>query len=127
MAQHVAVDDENVLPAVHVEVGEDGAEADVALADGGDAGLLAAEGKHVVLASVAVEGVHLILVVGHEDAGQAAAIVVGDVDAHASLRYAFFVAGNALDQAKLLKLPIAAVEVEEIIDRIIRNINARAA
>src|SRR5262245_56993272 len=63
MADHMAVDDDDIEPAVVVDVHEVGPPADEALADAGDAGAGGVEQEQLALAEVAVERVVLVLVV----------------------------------------------------------------
>src|SRR5262245_12747584 len=102
VAHDVAVDHDEVFPAVVVEVDKSGAEADVKLADRRGAGELAAELPVAppVPFQAAVESVDLALEIGDPDRGPAAALVIRGVNAHAAIGRPPAVAGDAELQAE---------------------------
>src|SRR5438128_1839247 len=83
----VAVADHQILPTVVVQVEKAGAKAHVALADGRNAGRRGAEEKKS-LALIAVQTMHLILVIGDPDGIPAAPIIVARVRPHTAIRIA---------------------------------------
>src|SRR5439155_12526868 len=88
------VDDEQILPAAVLQVDEAGAPADVGLPQGGDARLGRAKAEEVLLQwrarlpVVLVQGVPLVLVIGHKERRQAGSVIVGDVKSHAAVGFA---------------------------------------
>jgi len=91
MADHMAVDDHDVLPAVVVQVQKARPEADVLPAQARQSHGLTAEleeryvPNRQVAIQVAIQSVQLILVVGDQQGGPAAAVVISRVDPHASV------------------------------------------
>src|SRR5262249_59900063 len=87
VANGVAVGDDQVLPAVVIDVDEPGAPAHVLLADGADprAGRVEEEADALPGGQVAVQGVQLVLVVGDPQPGKAAAVGVAGVQPHAAV------------------------------------------
>ena len=108
----MAVGDEQILPAVVVNVEETGPPSDVFLTDGPDAGRGGAvkERHDPRLAIVVVEGVLLVLVIRHPERRPAAAIIVGRVHAHAAVRGAVVVAGRRRLDAVFVNLKCPGVQ-----------------
>jgi hypothetical protein len=80
-----------------IDVHEGGAEADVVAADAGHAlGQTLELERHLVAdREVAVDGVRLVLVVGHQQRRPAGVVVIPGIDAHAAVGRPVLVAGHA--------------------------------
>src|SRR5262249_29413843 len=79
---------------------------------------------------VVIQSVFLSFVVGHEDRGQATAIVVTDVQPHAAVGPAAVIDGRSALEAALEKLQLARraqVDVEEVVYGIVGNVDVRLA
>ena len=109
----VAVDHEQVEPAVVVVVEEAVAPADKG--DGGlrDAGLVADVGETVV-AVVVVEHLVVVAEVGDEKADLAVVLIVAGSDAHGGDLAAVFIQREAGDVALVVEGAVALVDVEEV-------------
>src|SRR5262245_51672955 len=127
VADYVAVDDHDVEPTVMIDVDEARAPADKALSNGRDAGSSRAEKKQIVLAEVLVKGVIFILVVRDEERGQPGAVVITDVHSHAAVGNAVFIASNALEHADFFELEVAAIDVQEIVHRVVGDVDVGPA
>ena len=109
----VAVDEEDVGPAVVVEVGERTAPVD----PGHRVGRQAEEGGVVEedpFAIVLVEGGVLVREVGDEQLGKAVAVDVLGVDPHARLGHAVDVEGSARELGDVVEGAVAAVQEQEV-------------
>src|SRR5438132_11231556 len=129
IAEYVAVGDEKVGPAVVVHVEEAGAEANVLLTDSRDPRNPGAEQKESS-ALIAIEAMHFMLVVADPKRSPAAAVVIATVHAHAAVGHAAIIAGHTADQAGLFQpdLPrYAALQVQEIVHRVVSHIDVRLA
>ena len=81
-------------------------------------------------AVVAVQRVQLVLVVRHPQRRPAAAVVVARVHAHAAVGVALVVAGHAAGQADSSRTDLArlrAVEVQELVHRVVGDVDVRLA
>ena len=109
----VPVGQEDVGPAVEVVVEEERTEGEGEQAGPAHAGR--GRGVHEeALALVVVEARHLVGEVADDQAGEAAAVVVGGVDAHGPARAPVLVEGDAGAQTPLLEGPVALVAVEAV-------------
>src|SRR5262249_53415785 len=131
-AQGVAVTDEEVLPAVEVEVDECRPPADVLPANDGDARSrrLEAEERSPPAIEEAIQTMQLGLVVGHPQGRLSAAVVVPRIDSHAAIDSAVLGAGHSAGHAAFLEADLAlgrAIKVEKLICSIIAHIEVRLA
>ena len=109
----MAVDDEDIGPAIVVEVGQGAAPADFRQA------LLEepCRGRDVLEAfavEVAIQGIVFVPEMGHEQLGEAVTGHVLGVNAHARLGLARLRAGRSGDLARVLEGPVAPVEEQEV-------------
>src|ERR1017187_3424373 len=117
----VAVDDEEVGPAVVVVVEKLCAKTKIGSADGSDTRGARDIGELAVVV-VVVEVVGIVGEVGLDDVGPAIAIVVGGVDAHASLLAAITTVGDAGLDADLGESAFAVVVVEQAGRRVVGDV-----
>src|SRR5712692_9890363 len=118
VVEDVAVDDEQVAPAVVIEIEEARAECAVENAGLADAGGDGVVGEGAV-AIVAVEAVELEIKMADEKVGQAVVGDVGGVGAHAGFGAAVFAEASAGSEAGVAKGAVAIVEVEEVALRVV--------
>src|SRR5215510_10112114 len=107
VAESVAADEEEVFPAAIFDVHKAGAPADEGPADGPDPRRrrpIAEEmllQRHAGLPVVVVQGMLVVLEVGHEQVGHTRAVIVACVHPHAAVRMTAVVAGGPALQGPL--------------------------
>ena len=117
---HVAVDDEDVQPAVVVEIDEGDAPSEPAGVepDSSREGAILAE----ALAAIRVQRRGVSREVGLEEVDCPVAVVVADGDAHARLRLAVLAVGAAGFDADILEGSVLVVHVQRARVRVVRHV-----
>src|SRR4051794_17555584 len=121
----MAIDDEEIFPAVVVDINEAGAKADILSAQRGNAsraGLIAED----FFAEVLVKGVEFILEVGDEEGRASRSVEITGVHSHAAVVIPDFIAGDTGVGAFFFELA-AAIEVEMVFRSIVGNVDIRSA
>ena len=118
----MAVGNDDIDPAVGVEIIAGRPEADKQPTDVGDA-VAAADMEEVATPFVAVEGKPLALEVRHPHVGETVAVEVAQVDPHAPVGHPLIVEGRAADEPVLRKMAMAVVDVEEVVGGVVGDID----
>ena len=125
VTEDVPVDHHEVFPPVAVGVHERGAEPDPVQPDRADAGRPRPVVEQLV-AEVLIERVQLALEVGHPHRRAGGAVVVADIGAHAAVVLPGIIHRGPRGQSLLLQFA-AAVEEEEVVARVVADVNVGTA
>ena len=118
VVEDVAVDDEQVAPAVVVEIEKARAESTVQEIRLADAGRDRVVGERAV-AIVAIEAIEFVIEMADEEIGQAVVGDVGGVGAHAGFGAAFFAEACAGGVTGVFEGAVAFIDVEKIALRVV--------
>src|SRR5215469_16895993 len=118
--------DEQILPAVIVEIFQPHAPAGTHGGDGAEPGLEALVGKQAA-AIVVIEGIDFARQHGGDDIGLAVVVVVLKYRAHAGKPLAVGGEGHAGLKADLGKGPVAVVVKQKLLHAVVGNENVREA
>src|SRR6187455_541533 len=76
---------------------------------------------------VLIKGKRLPFIVGYPNIGQTVVIIIADINPHAAIGIALMVCRAATNSPILYKLARSVVEIQEILNRIVANINVEVA
>ncbi len=116
----VAVDDQQISPAVQVEVGEHAAEPQTAARNPSEWPARGYIVKRAVLAGPE-QRQHLVVEIRHGDALRAGAVEVRDGNAHAGPRLAVLAKGHSGSQRDLFEAAVAAIAIQLVGLRIVSH------